>query len=109
MTSKDKIVLQKILSYIDEIGIYVQGYEFNSFLADRKTISACCFLVSQIGELAKEISKEIQDNNPDIPWRSVRGMRNKIVHDYENIDLIVLWRTIESSLPDLGKQLTALF
>jgi uncharacterized protein with HEPN domain len=41
----------------------------------------------------------------DIPWKSIRGMRNKIVHDYENIDLAVLWGTVKKSLSELSKQI----
>ena len=41
----------------------------------------------------------------NIPWNSIRGMRNRIVHDYENVDLSVLWGTIKNSLPDLKNEL----
>lgn len=41
----------------------------------------------------------------DIPWNSIKGMRNRIVHDYENVDLSVLWGTIKESLPDLKDKL----
>ena len=71
------------------------------FLEDKKTMTACAFSVSQIGELAKEISDETQNKYKDIPWSAIKGMRNKIVHDYENVDLAVLWGTIEESLPEL--------
>ena len=108
MTNKDKIILQKILAYVDEVSQYVKGYNFDSFLEDRKTISACSFIISQIGELSKELSEAIQNDNPNIPWISIRGMRNKIVHDYENIDYMVLWGTIETSLPELKRQLAEL-
>ena len=108
MTSKDKIILQKIIDYIDDISQCVQGFDFNSFLRDKKTMFAGAFAVSQIGELAKEFSDEIQSANADIPWKSMRGMRNRIVHDYEKIDFTVLWGTIETSLPELKQQLTEL-
>lgn len=74
-------------------------------MSDKKTISACAFSVSQIGELAKDISSSTQEEYTDIPWKSIRGMRNKIVHDYENIDFAVLWGTITKSLPELLKQI----
>jgi uncharacterized protein with HEPN domain len=90
MTGKDRIILQKISTYIDDVAQYVDGFSFEDFMADKKTISACAFSVSQIGELAKEISGDTQEKHDNIPWKSIRGMRNKIVHDYENIDLAVL-------------------
>lgn len=75
------------------------------FLVDRKTITACAFTVSQIGELVKEIENETIEKYPYIPWSSIRGMRNRIIHDYENVDLSVLWGTIKESLPELKKEL----
>ena len=98
MKSKDRILIQKIVGYIDDVEVYVMGIEARDFLADKKTITACAFTVSQIGELAKEITPETQEKYKDIPWKSIKGMRNKIVHDYENVDLSVLWGTIKSSL-----------
>ena len=105
MTGKDRIILQKISTYIDDVAQYVDGFSFEDFMADKKTLSACAFSVSQIGELAKEISGDTQEKYDHIPWKSIRGMRNKIVHNYENIDLAVLWGTVTKSLPELANQI----
>ena len=105
MTSKDRIILQKISSNIDDVIRYVDGFTFEQFMTDKKTISACAFTVSQISELAKDISIRTQQGYPNIPWKNIRGMRNKILHDYENIDLAVLWGTIVKSLPELMNQI----
>ena len=94
MKSKDRIILQKIISYIKEVESYIEGLNTETFMEDKKTITACAFTVSQIGELAKDISEEMQKEYNNIPWKAMKGMRNKIVHDYENIDLAVLWGTI---------------
>jgi len=107
MTGKDRIILQKISNYINDVAQYVDSFSFEDFMADKKTLSACAFSVSQIGELAKEISEDTQEKHDYIPWKSIRGMRNKIVHDYENIDLVVLWGTATKSLPELDKQIYA--
>lgn len=105
MKSKDRIIIQKIIGYIDDVEKYTEGLEARDFLDDKKTITACAFTVSQIGELVKEITDETIDRYKEIPWNSIRGMRNRIVHDYENIDLSVLWGTIKESLPILKNQL----
>jgi len=102
---KDNMIIEKIINYINEVEQYVEGMKTEEFLEDKKTITACAFTVSQIGELAKEISNETQTKYEDIPWNAIKGMRNKIVHDYENIDMIVLWGTIKESLPELKKKL----
>ena len=71
----------------------------------KKTITACAFSVSQIGELVKEINDETIQKYNAIPWNSIKGMRNRIIHDYENVDLSVLWGTIKESLPELKDKL----
>ena len=105
MNSRDRIIIQKIVGYIDDVEKYVDGIEARDFLDDKKTITACAFTVSQIGELVKEITDETIEKYPNIPWNSIKGMRNRIVHDYENVDLSVLWGTIMESLPELKNEL----
>lgn len=105
MKSKDRIIIQKIINYISDVQIYIKDMSAMEFLDDKKTITACAFTVSQIGELTKEISKETQEKYKAIPWKSIKGMRNKIVHDYENVDLSVLWATMKQSLPELKEKL----
>ena len=108
MKNKDILILQKIVEYIDDISQYSANLNYDSFLQDKKSIAACAFGILQIGELAKELSDNIQIQNPTIPWNGIRGMRNRIVHDYKNTDLVVLWDTVETSLPKLKNQLTVL-
>lgn len=105
MRSKDRIIIQKIIVYITDVEKYVENMQAIDFLDDKKTITACAFTVSQIGEISKEITEETQQKYSDIPWKSIKGMRNKIVHDYENVDLSVLWGTIKNSLPELKNKL----
>lgn len=105
MKSKDRIIIQKIISYINDVEKYVEGMQAKDFLDDKKTITACAFTVSQIGELVKEITDETMKKYREIPWNSIKGMRNRIVHDYENVDLSVLWGTIKESLPELQDKL----
>lgn len=105
MNDKDRIILRKIVSYVQEVLGYTQSMSYEQFVNDRKTISACAFCIGQIGELAKDISADLQESYTEIPWKSIRGMRNKIIHDYENVDLAVLWGTIEESLPELVRQI----
>lgn len=83
----------------------MKGLEARDFLDDKKNITVCAFTVSQIGEIVKEITDETMEKYPSIPWRSIKGMRNRIVHDYENVDLSVLWATIKESLPELKNEL----
>lgn len=108
MNVKDKIILQKISSYIKEALTYTQGMSMNDFEADSKTINATAFVLGQIGELAKLISDETQKTSPQIQWRGIRGLRNRIVHDYENLNMIMFWDVICGDLPQLDQQIQEL-
>lgn len=101
MNSKERIVLQKMIAYAGDALLYLGNMPFDVFMKDRKTVSACAFCLGQIGELVSHVSLETQSKYGDIPWRSIKGLRNRIIHDYDNVDMIVVWRTIRDSLPDL--------
>ncbi|MCL1832957.1 MAG: DUF86 domain-containing protein [Leptospirales bacterium] len=101
MREKDRILLKKMAAHTQEILSYIKDMDFKTFLSDKKSVNASAFLIGQIGELASQISNETQNNYSDIPWRNIKGMRNRIIHDYENVDFTVLWGTITESLPEL--------
>ena len=105
MNDKSETVFRKILKYAKDTLLYVNGLDYDSFIADSKTLSAVAFALGQIGELAKNVSPETQAIYADIDWRGVRGLRNRLVHDYENIDLKMLWAVIRTDLPKLITQI----
>jgi len=75
--------------------------DFSEFSVDVKTISACVFHLSQIGELAGRLGSDFIESTDHIPWRKIRGMRNRIVHDYEGIQLNIVWDVLVDFLPGL--------
>ena len=87
---------------------YVEGYGRADFLADKRTQQATVLNLLVIGELASKISSDdaaFAAQHALVPWRSMVGMRNRIAHGYFEIDLDVVWQTIESALPDLLRAL----
>lgn len=106
MKSRDKMLLTKILKYIDEIKIFIKGFDYEEFTKDRKTINACVFDLSQIGELAGKVSEELQEEYTNIEWRGIKALRNRIVHDYDGVNLNMVWGFLTTELNNLGEQLT---
>lgn len=101
MKSKEYESFVKIIGYIDKAIKYTNGYTFETFSNDEKTIDATVFAISQIGELVKNISKSTMDKYDDIEWNMIKGLRNRIVHDYEGIILKSIWHVINNDLPEL--------
>jgi uncharacterized protein with HEPN domain len=108
MSAKDKIVIQKIINYIKEAILFTKDLDFDAFMNDAKTMLATAFIIGQIGELVRVLSEETQMANPQIPWINIRGMRNRIIHDYDNVDMKIMWRTVIVNMPELLKQLEEL-
>ena len=63
------------------------------------------FRLIQISENAKKISQKFKDERKDIPWTALYGLRNRIVHDYGNVDLEIVYTTLKDDLPELLGQM----
>ena len=105
MKNKDNILIQKILKYIQEIYTFIDGYTEKEFQNDKKTINACVFNLSQIGELTSKISDEVIMAHPEIEWRGLKALRNRIVHDYDGVNLTMIWGFFTEELDDLKKNI----
>jgi len=105
MKSKDKIIIDKILKYINELHVFIGDYDKEKFENDRKTVNACVFNLSQIGELAGKVSEELISENQQIEWRGLKSLRNRIVHDYDGVNLSMIWGFLTEELNDLEEQL----
>jgi len=105
MRDKDKRIIQRMLQRIDYASEHKNSMDYAEFSENVTVSSACAFEVLQIGELATELNEEILNQVSDIPWKKMRSMRNRLVHDYENVDLRILWDTLNNDLPDLKRKL----
>ena len=89
---------------------FMEGLDKEDFLADRRTQQAVIMSLIIIGEAATKIMDgygEFTQAHTDVPWRSMRNMRNRMAHGYFEIDLDVVWDTVQLWLPHLLKQFPA--
>jgi len=87
-TYKDYIL--DILSSIQEIKEFVEGMGFEEFLQDRKTVNAVIRSLEVMSEAVKKISLEIRGKYPEIPWKYIVRMRDKLIHEYHGVDLEIV-------------------
>lgn len=105
MKNKEYMSLVKMMEYIDKSIKYTEGYTFEEFCNDDKTVDATIFSISQIGELVKNISKETMKKYSNIEWNMIKGLRNRIVHDYEGISLRSIWFVLQNDIVELKDEL----
>lgn len=103
---KNEIVVQKLKGYTDKVLSYCEGMTYEQFCADSKLVEACVFNLSQMGELANRVDADFAQTHAAIPWKLLYGLRNRIVHDYEGVNLQLIWEIIHDDLPMLQKELT---
>jgi uncharacterized protein with HEPN domain len=84
---------------------YTRGLRFEDFLKDRRTRDAVERNLEIVGEAARRVSPETRANFPDIPWRSMIGLRNVLAHEYGDIRYEILWSIIQDKLNPLIRQL----
>ena len=90
-----------ILSSIQEIEDFTKGMSFKEFIRDRRTINAVIRSLEVMGEAAKKIPLEIRNKYPEIPWKYIAGMRDKLIHEYHGVDLEIVWEVIKKEIPPL--------
>lgn len=105
---KNEIVVQKLKGYTDKVLGYCAGTTYEQFCADSKLVEACVFNLSQMGELANRVDADFAQAHAAIPWKLLYGLRNRIVHDYEGVNLQLIWEIIHDDLPSLQKELTVI-
>jgi uncharacterized protein with HEPN domain len=87
---------------------FVEGLGQADFLEDKRTQQAVIMSLIIMGEAATKVMDgyaEFTQTHPEVPWRSMRGMRNRIAHGYFDIDLGVVWDTVQTALPELLQQM----
>lgn len=91
---RNEIVVSKMLKYIAKILKYSNGMTYEDFKTNEIVQEACVFNISQLGELANKVDKDFEETHTEVPWRQIYGLRNHIVHDYEGVNLKLVWEII---------------
>jgi uncharacterized protein with HEPN domain len=88
---KAVLYLKDILAALDSIQTFTAGFDVAAFQEDDKTLSAVIRKFEIIGEAAKGLPEVIREQYPEVPWKEMAGMRDKVVHDYFGINYDIVW------------------
>ncbi len=93
--------VQDILDSINDIGNFIDGVDFEEFIRDKKTIYSVIRAIEIIGEATKNVPEQIRKKYPDVPWKKMAGIRDRLIHEYFGVDLEILWSTAKKDVPQL--------
>jgi uncharacterized protein with HEPN domain len=97
--------IEDMLDAMDKAEILVEDIVFDQFAADFRINFAVDRALEIIGEAAKRLPMEVRTRYPDIPWRGMAGMRDRIIHSYDQVDLQIVWDVIKRDIPTIKPQL----
>ena len=96
-----ELLIDDITSCCSKILEYTTGMNFQNFENDSKTFDAVIRNFEIIGEASNRISENEKEKFENIDWHKLRGMRNRLIHDYEGINPELIWDTIQNRIPEL--------
>lgn len=99
------VYLRDILSACESIRAFTAGMNLDTFREDDKTASAVIRKFEVIGEATKQLPEEFRQRHPEIPWKEMADMRDRLIHFYFGVDHRLLWQTITDRLPNLIRQI----
>ncbi len=105
---KNDVIISKMLGYVEKIQKYSANMTYEEFVKNELVVEACVFNLSQMGELANKLEDSYREQYSHIAWKQIYGLRNRIVHDYEGVNLKLVWEIIEYDLPELEDKLSEL-
>ena len=108
MSLSPRELIRHILDEIDYILAQIPNTDFDSFVKNATLKRAFVRSIEIIGEASKKLPEDVKSKQPDIEWRKVAGMRDRLIHDYFGVDYTIVWDVATTKLPDLREKLQSL-
>ena len=89
---RDRDFLADMLEAIRRADAYVADMDYDAFVEDTKTQDAVIRTIEVIGEATKYLSSDLRDSYPDVPWKEIAGMRDKLIHHYFGVNIDIVWQ-----------------
>ena len=95
------VYIDDILNAMDQAEIFVAEMSYEQFENDLRTTYAVTRALEIVGEAAKRLPPDFRDLYPDIPWKDMAGMRDRIIHGYDMVDLRIVWDVVKQDIPQI--------
>ena len=105
---RDDATLLDVAGALRRIRAFSEGFDRDAFARDERTQSAILHQLLVLGEAVKRHSTELRDDHPDIPWHQIAGMRDRLIHGYDTVDLDEVWNAVTIDVPELADRLAPL-
>jgi len=106
--SRDEAFLRHILDEIKFLSERCGRLEFSELMDDEVLKRACVRSLEVIGEAVKNLSEDFKERNPEVEWKKIAGLRDKLIHRYFGVDWDIVWDIIKNKLPDLEEKIRKL-
>jgi uncharacterized protein with HEPN domain len=97
--------VEDILDTMDKAEVMVEGFTYAEFEIDFRTNFATVRALEIIGEATKRLPMSLREQYPEIPWRGMAGMRDRIIHGYDTVDLQIVWNVVKQDIPRIRPQI----
>ena len=105
---RDEVTLSDMAKACRAIAEFLQGIDRETFLEDRKTRSATLHQLLVLGEATKRLSGGFRSLHPEFPWSAMAGMRDVLIHGYDQVDLEEVWKSASVEIPEILSNLERL-
>ncbi len=100
----DTATLSDLVAACLRVMEYVHGASRSDLDHDNRLLSACCYQIAVAGEAVKRVSPTTRSKHPEVPWKDIAGMRDRLIHGYDSVDVDELWKTATEDIPALLEQ-----
>ena len=104
----DRELLSDIREAIQRISTYIANSDYDTFADDTRTQDAVIRNLEILGEASKKLSEQFRDAHKEVPWKSMAGVRDRLIHEYFGVNLDIVWQIAKMELPQVSNQLSVI-
>ncbi|MEO8148730.1 MAG: HepT-like ribonuclease domain-containing protein [Bacteroidia bacterium] len=101
----EKLLIEEMIDSVEAINMFRENLTLDELRKDRKTLDAILMNLIAIGECVNRLSTEFKNEHTAIDWQNIKGLRNRIAHNYRGVDIEILWDIVNESLPTFLSEL----